>query len=140
MSSSAHAFASSEQPTDADDEVTYQDVDRQMALIFNVLISIVACAGAIWMAARWWSTPTRLALSMSGSILVGVAEVVVYSGYIRRVGEAKGKAKELKEVKEIINTWIVGGEDDADELEGAEIPVTITEKDSAENSKVRKRK
>lgn len=116
-SSAAHAFSSSYQninTSDPDDDgLTFADVDRQMALILNVLLSIVACAGAIWVAARWWNTPARLALSMSGSILVGVAEVVVYSGYIRRVGEAKGKEKVVKEVKEIVNTWVVGAGDEA---------------------------
>lgn len=110
--SAAHAFSSSYQNikiSDPDDDgLTYADVDRQMALILNVLLSIVACAAAIWVAARWWNTPARLALSMSGSVLVGVAEVVVYSGYIRRVGEAKGKEKSVKEVKEIVKTWVVG--------------------------------
>jgi TMEM199 family protein len=82
-----------------------------MALIFNVLVSILACAGAIWMAARWWSTPARFALSFGGSLLVGVAEVVVYAGYIRRVGEAKGKEKGIREFKEVVNTWVVGGDE-----------------------------
>lgn len=116
--SAAHAFPSSYQnirTSDPDDDgLTFADVDKQMALILNVLLSIVACAGAIWVAARWWNTPARLALSMSGSILVGVAEVVVYSGYIRRVGEAKGKEKGVKEVKEIVNTWVIGAGEDAD--------------------------
>jgi TMEM199 family protein len=130
-SSAAHAFSSSYQninTSDPDDDgLTFADVDRQMALILNVLLSIVACAGAIWVAARWWNTPARLALSMSGSILVGVAEVVVYSGYIRRVGEAKGKEKVVKEVKEIVNTWVVGAGDEAsgvDDTESASIEPT----------------
>lgn len=111
--SAAHAFSSNHiSNSDLDDEVTYADVDRQMALIFNVLVSIVACAGAIWVVARWWSTPTRLALSMGGSLLVGVAEVVVYSGYIRRVAEAKANAKEVKDVREVLKTWVIGAEDD----------------------------
>ena len=123
--SAAHAFSSSYQnihTSDPDDDgVTFADVDRQMALILNVLLSIVACAGAIWVAARWWNTPARLALSMSGSLLVGIAEVVVYSGYIRRVGEAKGKERGVREVKEIVNTWVVGagevsGVDDANSI------------------------
>ena len=83
-----------------------------MGLIFNVMISVFACAGAIWVVARWWNTPARLALSMSGSILVGVAEVVVYSGYVRRVGESKGKEQAVKEVKEVMKTWVIGGEED----------------------------
>ena len=48
---------------------------------------------------------------MSGSLLVGVAEVVVYSGYIRRLGEAKQKEGVVEEVKEIVETWVIGGEE-----------------------------
>ena len=138
MSSAAHAFASAQQPLkgEEDDEVTYSDVDRQIALIFNVLISIVACAAAIWIAAKWWSTPARLALSFSGSLLVGVAEVVVYMGYVRRVGEAKGKEKGIKEVKEIMRTWVIGGADDADYSDKS-IPIPTSDPD---NVKARRRR
>ncbi|KAA8566192.1 hypothetical protein EYC84_008793 [Monilinia fructicola] len=106
--SAAHAFTANfpESTNSEDDEVTYADIDRQIAVIFNVIVSIVACAFGLWMAARWWSTPARLALSMSGSLLVGIAEVVVYMGYIRRIGEAKGQAKKLREVKEVMTTWV----------------------------------
>ncbi|KAF4634503.1 hypothetical protein G7Y89_g3603 [Cudoniella acicularis] len=142
-SSAAHAFSSNHSfmnPSDADDGVTYADVDRQMALIFNVLISIVACAAAIWIAARWWSTPARLALSMSGSMFVGVAEVVVYSGYIRRVAEAKGQAKKLKEVKEVVNTWAVGGGEDVAGIPIAKYPIEIATKEDEDAIKARRRK
>lgn len=144
-SSAAHAFASSQQPlsTEAnEDEVTYADVDRQVALIFNVLISIVACAAAIWIAAKWWSTPARLALSLSGSLLVGIAEVVVYSGYIRRVGDAKGKEKSIKEVKEVVNTWIVGGgvDDEPDDIAGDIADKSVAIKPNDVQVKARKRK
>lgn len=138
MASAAHAFPSSYQPigtSDPDDDgTTYADVDRQVTLIFNVLISIVACAAGIWITARWWSTPMRLALSMSGSLLVGVAEVVVYAGYIRRVGEAKTKEGKVKEVKEIVNTWVVG----VDEKE--EDPITMKLKEESEDVKARRLK
>lgn len=76
----------------------------------------------------------RLALSMSGSLLVGVAEVVVYAGYIRRVGEAKTQEKKVKEVKEIVNTWVVG----ADEKE--EDSITLKPKEESEDVKARRRK
>jgi hypothetical protein len=118
--SPAHAFSSTASylpldPMNEDDKVTYNDVSRQVTLIFNVLISVFACAAAIWMVAKWWSTPARLALSMTGSLLVGAAEVVVYMGYIRRLGEAKGKEVAVTEVKEIIKTWMVGGQEDDSE-------------------------
>jgi TMEM199 family protein len=105
-SAHGHLFPS---PTrkDDDDEMTYRDVDRQVALIFNVLVSIVACSVAIWVAARHWSTPSRLALSMAGSIVVAVAEVVVYTGYLRRLGEAKDKERKKVERKEIMESWVI---------------------------------
>lgn len=139
--SAARAFSSSHQNIQAsdpdDDGITYADVDRQMALIFNVLISIVACAAAIWIAAKWWSTPARLALSMSGSALVGVAEVVVYSGYLRRVGEAKGKEKQVKEVKEIVNTWVIGAGNDT---EGASEDSSVSIESKEDDNGLRERK
>ena len=81
----------------------------------------------------------QLALSMGGSMLVGIAEVVVYSGYIRRVGEAKGKERAMKVVKEVVNTWVVGPETGQTETEGSREPVTIESKDE-ENFRARRRK
>jgi TMEM199 family protein len=143
-SSAAHAFASNHYPAGPsdpfaeNDEVTYADVDRQMALIFNIFLSIVACAAAIWVAARWWSTPARLALSMSGSMLVGVAEVVVYSGYIRRVGDAKVKEKSVKEIKKVMKTWVVGSVEEG--TNDGEKPIVVKSKDKLDDSRTRKRK
>ena len=99
-------------PASADDdaEITYADVNRQMALIINVLVSVVACSFAIWMASGHWSTPRRLALSMAGSGLVAIAEVVVYAGYLSRVKNAKERGKRRVETKEIMNSWVIGGE------------------------------
>lgn len=91
------------------DEVTFADVNRQMALIINVLVSIIACSVAIWIAARRWSVPQRLGLSMSGSCLVAVAEVAIYMGYIRRVKDAKDKEKKVVESKEIVESWVLDG-------------------------------
>jgi hypothetical protein len=101
-----------------DDEMSYAYVNRQMALIFNVLISIIACSVAIWMAARHWSVPQRLALSMTGGIVVGVAEVVIYSGYLRRLNEARTIEKKVVEVKQIAETWVIESTKDANKLEG----------------------
>lgn len=141
-SSAAHAFSDTQNPNAAqqDDELEFADVDKQMALILNVLLSIVACAAAIWIAAKWWSTPARLALSMSGGMLVGVAEVVVYSGYIRRLGEAKGKEKALKEVKEIVNTWTVGAGQDRKTSEDQDRSVLLERKDNEAEANLRKRR
>jgi TMEM199 family protein len=88
-----------------EDELTFADINRQVAAIFNVLLSIVACSVAIWMAARHWSTPSRLGLSMGGGGLVGVAEVAIYAGYLRRILESKQKEKKIVERKVITDTW-----------------------------------
>ncbi|EPQ65547.1 Bgt-324-2 [Blumeria graminis f. sp. tritici] len=105
--SAAHPFSNNFPISDTEDEVTYADVNRQVTLILNILLSIIACGAAIWIAARWLSTPVRLALSLGGSILVGIAEVVVYSGYLRRIGTAKQNEKSIVEKKEILETWVV---------------------------------
>ena len=93
------------QPTDDRDEMTFVDLSRQIALIVNVVVSVLACAVAIWLVSRWWDTPMRLALSISGSIVVAIAEVVVYSAYIRQITEAKRKEQMLVEKKVVLDTW-----------------------------------
>ena len=93
--------------SDQDEEMTFADVNRQVTLIINVLVTIIACGIAIWLVSYHWSAPKRLALSMGGSGLVGVAEVVIYAGYIRRLSEAKSKEKRKKEKKIIKNTWVI---------------------------------
>lgn len=128
--------ASTQADIDQDDEITYADVNRQMALILNILVSIVACSVAIWLAASRWSTPKRLGLSMGGSGMIGVAEVVVYTGYLRRLKEARDKGKKEVEIKEVIKTWVIGGHD---EDTTPEAPKAIEPKEPQGN-KVRKRK
>lgn len=111
-SSTATLFSADQTQVAEDDEMTYADVNRQMALIINILVSIVACSVALWLVASGWSVPSRLALSMGGSILVAVAEAVVYAGYLRRVKEARDRGKKQIEIKEIIKTWVVGSDDE----------------------------
>lgn len=113
--SMAQAFASVNRPSRAadvdEDDVTYGDVHRQLMLILNFAASILGVAATLWIVARWWSTPARLFLTMGGSLVVGIAEVAVYSGYVWHLGQAKKSDKALKEVKEIVQTWTVAAED-----------------------------
>ncbi|KAI5196217.1 hypothetical protein E4T39_07906 [Aureobasidium subglaciale] len=102
---------------DEDDEVTYTDVNRQLALIINVLVSIIACSVAIWIAARHWSVPQRMALSMFGSGTVAFAEVAIYMGYIRRIKDAKHVEKKKVETKEVVETWVIEKKDPKKEHE-----------------------
>jgi hypothetical protein len=79
-------------------------------------------------------------VSFGGSLLVGVAEVVVYSGYIRRVREAKTKEKNIKEVKEVVNTWVVGGGEAGVEIDTADKSIPINGKEEDDSSNTRRRK
>ena len=90
----------------------YGDVQKQVTLILNFLVSIVGSGVALWLAARWWSTPARLFLSLGGSLVVAVAEVAVYSAYSWRMAEGERKEGEKKEVREVARTWVVGAGDD----------------------------
>ena len=134
-SSHADLFPKTQEDIGEDDEISYADINRQMALIINILISIIACSVALWLAARHWSTPSRLGLSMGGSGAVAVAEAVVYAGYLRRLKEAREKGKKEIEIKEIIKTWVIGGEDQTDQKD----PVMIRSNDQ-KNENFRKRR
>ncbi|KAJ4293048.1 hypothetical protein N0V88_005712 [Collariella sp. IMI 366227] len=130
----AQAFAAVNKPVReadmGDDDVTYSDVHRQVILIMNFLASIIGVAATLWILARWWPTPARLFLTMGGSILVGIAEVAVYSGYVWHLGQADKKDKSLKEVKQIVQTWAVGADDE---------PVVVGGKAGAEDPSLRRR-
>jgi hypothetical protein len=124
-------YVSSEEA--ARDELTLKEVKNQISVIINVVFSILACAAAIWVVAKHWSTPARLATSMAGGVLVGVAEVVVYTGYLRRLDEAKKSEKKKKEKREIVNTWVVGGAD-------SKSAIPSVEKGKNDEDRVRRRK
>ncbi|KAL9053855.1 MAG: hypothetical protein Q9162_004502 [Coniocarpon cinnabarinum] len=66
------------------DDQVMRDVNRQVTLIINILVSIAACAIAVWLVSSSWAAPARLALSMVAAVVVGVAEVVVYWAYLRK--------------------------------------------------------
>ncbi|RDI77402.1 hypothetical protein Vi05172_g12630 [Venturia inaequalis] len=107
--SQGHLFPPTKQESEEDDEVTYADINRQMALIANVLISIVACSIAIWKAAWHWPVPSRLALAMAGSVTVAVAEVAIYAGYLGRIADAKKVERKKVEKKTIQSSWVIEG-------------------------------
>lgn len=115
----ARQFAEANRPTWdtdlGDDDVTYSEVHRQLMLLINFLASILGVAATLWVAARWWSLPARLLLTMSGAMLVAVAEVAVYQGYVWRMAKAKESQKNAKEVREVVETWVLShGDGDGD--------------------------
>ncbi|RBR23994.1 uncharacterized protein FIESC28_03304 [Fusarium coffeatum] len=128
--SSAAAFAEVNRPTTAadlgDDDIAMEEVHKQVTLIINFLVSIAGVAGTLWVTARWWSLPSRLFLTMGGSILVGIAEVVVYNAYMWKMDEGRKKHGKVKEVKQVVESWVLGKDDDQDAK-----TVLLSEKDDA---------
>ena len=138
--SSAGAFAAANRPSSnadlGDDEVTSNEVHRQVTLLINFLVSIAGVAGTLWVAARWWTLSARLFLTMGGSLVVAVAEVAVYATYVWRMAEAKTKQEGVREVREVVRTWVVG---EAGEEQNAEAVVVGRSGDEQGDDTVRKR-
>lgn len=114
-------FAQVNRPTYAtdtgDDGVTFNDINRQVMLIFNFVLTMAGVAYALWMLARWWPTPSRLFLAMGGSIATGIVEYGLYAGYVWHLSDAARRERnDQKEVRQVVNTWAVGpgGMDSAD--------------------------
>ncbi|KAF2835177.1 hypothetical protein M501DRAFT_469896 [Patellaria atrata CBS 101060] len=103
------SFSTISPTQDGEDGITYADLHRQATLVLNMVVSVLACGVAIFIAARWWDAPARVALAMGGALLVAVAETVVYWGYLRRVEEAKEReVKKAKgEVRKVVGRWEV---------------------------------
>ena len=136
---SARAFAAVNQPAAGDDDddggVTYNDVQRQVLLIINFLVSILGVAGTVWALARWWSLPARLFLTMGSAVVVAVAEVAVYSIYMWKMDDGKKREDAVKEMKEVVETWIVG----EDEKGEGDDKTVLLEREDGDGEGVRKR-
>jgi hypothetical protein len=59
------------------------------------------------------SEPVFVLISMFVGLLVGVAEVVVYAAYLRKVAQAKAKEKSFKERKEVVKDDVSSSDDTA---------------------------
>ncbi|RCK63622.1 Vacuolar ATPase assembly integral membrane protein VPH2 [Candida viswanathii] len=85
-----------------------KEVKNQLTTIVNIIISVVSVAYAIW---YWtetsWGLPVsyRVLLSVFFGLLVLVAEVVVYMGYINKIEEARTRERKKKEVKKVVRTY-----------------------------------
>ncbi|KAK9375696.1 endoplasmic reticulum-based factor for assembly of V-ATPase-domain-containing protein [Lipomyces chichibuensis] len=80
-----------------------KEIKQQISVIINIMFSVVSVAFAMW---TWGgsslTTGKRLLLSMLAGLVVLLAEVTLYMGYIQRIDDARKKEKRTKEVKEVI--------------------------------------
>lgn len=82
--------------------------DVTPSLVANILLSVLMCAGAVWVMTRYWTNDgLRVLTSLATAIVVAVAEVVVYNGYLRKVRIAGQKERRVRERKEVVGTDIV---------------------------------
>lgn len=92
----------------SDPEEEADDITPQ--LVLNILISIIMCGAAMFYMTRYWHNDgVRVLVSLFVAIVVGVAEVVVYSGYLRKVKESKEKERRVRERKVVIGREVIGG-------------------------------
>lgn len=82
--------------------------DISPSLVLNILLSIVLCAFVAFHVTRYWQNDgLRVLVALGTAVVVGVAEVVVYAGYLRAKGEARERDGKLRERKVLIGE--VGG-------------------------------
>lgn len=88
-----------------------KEMKHQITTIFNIMITVVSVGYAVW----YWSGSSmninngnRILLSLFSSILVLVAEVVVFGGYLRKVEEARDKERKVVERKQVLETLVLG--------------------------------
>ncbi|KAL6707798.1 hypothetical protein ACN47E_003698 [Coniothyrium glycines] len=100
-----------------EDDVSYEEVHRQIILIINILVSVVAVGIFVWIAARYWTVGKRLGLALGSALAIAVAEVAVYAGYVRKVQEAKRAERRKPEIKEIVKSWVLDKDENRHDTE-----------------------
>ncbi|KAI0389931.1 endoplasmic reticulum-based factor for assembly of V-ATPase-domain-containing protein [Xylariaceae sp. FL0594] len=140
----AHSFAEVNKPSKMSDvggdDIEFGDVQRQVTLIVNFLVSVFGCGIALWKAAQWWPVSSRLLLSLGGAIVVAITEVAVYSAYTWRMAEGDKKELKKKERREVVHTWVVGEEGDKANTEGIDTPILVPTVASEKEANLRRRR
>lgn len=99
------------EPLPDDKQITpsqmHKEVKSHVTTMFNIFISVASVVYAIW---YWTDTSMklkdsyRILLCIFFGLLILVAEVVVYLGYLNKIEEAKLRETKKKEVKSVIKT------------------------------------
>lgn len=82
-----------------------KEVKNHITTIFNVLLSVVSVAYAVWYwsnSSGYFSLSTRVLMSLFFALLTLIAEVVMFNAFNRRVEEAKDKERKKKEIKKVV--------------------------------------
>lgn len=80
--------------------------DISPSLVLNILLSVVMCAVVAFHVTRYWPNDgVRVLVSLGTAVLVGVAEVVVYNSYLRKMREGRQKEGKRKEIKTVVGEF-----------------------------------
>lgn len=84
-----------------------KETKSHITTIFNILISVLSVVYAIW----YWTDTSwkikdsyRVLLCLFFGLLILVAEVVVYIGYLNKIEDARTREQNKKEVKRVIRS------------------------------------
>lgn len=92
-----------------DDEYTYEDLKRHMSIIANILLSTVATSAEVCTVASSWDVTERLELAFTCSLVVCVAEVVIFRGrQLRRIDDSKQQEKKRAKKGGETRNWYLG--------------------------------
>ncbi|GME97211.1 unnamed protein product [[Candida] boidinii] len=90
-----------------------KELRNQLTTILNMFVSVASVGYAVW----YWSGTSmgnyhlndgyRVLLALAFALLVLVAEVVVFSGYLRRVDEAREKERGKREVRTVLASVVL---------------------------------
>lgn len=78
-----------------------KELKQQVSVIINVLFSVFSVGFAAWYWASRMDTGKRLLLALFSGLIVLIAEVGLYMGYIQRLNDAKEEERRNPEIKEI---------------------------------------
>lgn len=82
-----------------------REVNYQLTTVVNVLLTTGSTGYALW---YWTGTSThmnhayRVLLSLAAALLVLVAEVVIFNGYLRRVDDSRRRERAKVEQREVV--------------------------------------
>ncbi|GMG19758.1 unnamed protein product [Ambrosiozyma monospora] len=90
-----------------------KQLKQQLTTIFNIFISVASVGYAVW----YWSGSSmrlndgvRILLCLFFSLLVLVAEVVMFGGYLKKIDDARIVERKKKEVKHVVETVTFSGD------------------------------
>ena len=92
--------------------------DITPSLVINILVSILCVGASSWYMTRWWrSDGVRVLVALLVAVVVGVAEVTVYAGYLRKVRLSREKERRLRERKVVMSSEELGAGKRAESLD-----------------------